>query len=95
LKDRALKNQEFDLYNQIDKLRPDHVDYLVRKHDDIEKEKDANQLKLNPIKEVDDYTDSDAHTHRSLGSYIENGEGGEFWEEIETKIKVPPGVHLP
>lgn len=31
LKDRALKSGELDFYNQIDKLRPDAVDYLVAK----------------------------------------------------------------
>jgi hypothetical protein len=29
LKDKALKNQELDLYYEIDKLKPDVVDYLV------------------------------------------------------------------
>jgi len=30
LKDKALKNQELDLYYEIDKLKPDVVEYLVR-----------------------------------------------------------------
>jgi hypothetical protein len=31
LKDKALKEADLDLYHQIDKLKPDAVDYLIRK----------------------------------------------------------------
>jgi hypothetical protein len=73
-------------------MRPDAVDYLVRKHEDQEK---SNQLKLNPIKEVDSYldTDSELKDEQSIDHY--QVDGGDFWEEIETKIKVPDGLQLP
>ena len=31
LKDRALKSNDLDLYHEIDKLKPEAVEYLVRK----------------------------------------------------------------
>ena len=73
-------------------MRPDAVDFLVRKHEDQEK---SNQLKLNPIKEVDSYldTDSELKDEQSIDHY--QVDGGDFWEEIETKIKVPDGLQLP
>jgi len=73
-------------------MKPDAVDYLVRKHEDQEK---SNQVKLNPIKEVDSYLDSDSELRdeQSIDHY--QVDGGDFWEEIETKIKVPDGLQLP
>ncbi len=97
LKDRALKNQELDFYNQIDKLRPDTVDYLVRKQEDEER---AKEVKLNPIKEINEdsnylETDSELQDEKVFDHFDQN-DGGEFWEDIETKIKhVPDGLQLP
>ena len=66
----------------------------MRKQEDQEKSA-GNHLKLNPIKEDDSYldTDSELKDEESIDHY--QVEGGEFWEEIETKIKVPDGMYLP
>lgn len=39
LKDRALKTQDLALYHQIDKLKPDAIEFLVRQQDDVENSK--------------------------------------------------------
>lgn len=68
---------------------------MVRKQDDQER---AQQVKLLPIKEIDDDyldTDSELRDEKSIDHYYQN-DGGEFWEDIDTKIRhVPDGLQLP
>ena len=65
---------------------------MVRKQDDQER---AQQVKLLPIKEIDDDyldTDSELRDEKSIDHYYQN-DGGEFWEDIDTKIRhVPDGL---
>ena len=67
----------------------------MRKQEDQEK---AKEVKLNPIKEDESNyleTDSELRDEKSIEHLYEN-DGGEFWDDIETKIKhIPDGLQLP
>lgn len=54
---------------------------------------------MNPIKESESNyleTDSELRDDDTIEHYYNNNDGGEFWEDIETKIRhVPDGLQLP
>lgn len=87
LKDRALKSGDTELYNDIDKLNPDAVEYLVRTQDDQERSK---LISLNKVlwgiteqESEKDYADSDGRSYAELPN-----DGGGFWDDIDTRLHV-------
>ena len=79
LKDLVLKEGDFQVYHEIDRLKPDEVNYLVNRLDETAFEE------LDKIEFEDLGEDSDPPSRRSYNS-VKQG-GGDFWEDIETQIK--------
>jgi hypothetical protein len=71
-------------------LNPNTVNLLVQKQTELERKMREQDLKIDQkILDIDedDLADSEATPHRySYASLPDHGAGGDFWEEIETKL---------